>query len=188
MKNKTSILKFLIDNLLGILFVLIALIGVFVEKENLPHVVFLDVGQGDAILLQDDNFQVLIDGGPDDSILFELPKYMPLLDNTVEVLVLTHAHDDHILGLLEVLEHYNVQVVLYSPSCSESSAYRYMVENYANILKEVDSTTKLDYGDIKISVLYPLKQECKENVNNESVVLDVQIAGQSILLMGDAEK
>ena len=40
----------------------------------------MDVGQGDAILIQQDNYQILVDGGPDDSIMYELPKFMPWFD------------------------------------------------------------------------------------------------------------
>lgn len=188
MKSRTTILKFLNSNLLSILFVLLAVISIYVSKRQDVNIVFLNVGQGDAILFQEDDFQILVDGGPDDSVLYELPKYMPLLDNTIEVLVLTHAHDDHILGLLEVLENYNVQTILYSPSCNKSEAYDFMIKNYTDILKEVDNTTKLDYGNIHISVLYPIKQECMQNINDESIVLDIQFRDKLILLMGDAEK
>src|SRR5690606_37134011 len=46
----------------------------------------------------------------------------------------------------------------------------------------------LDYGNIHMSVLYPIKQEYMQDINDESVVLDIQFGDKSILLLGDAEK
>ena len=149
---------------------------------------FLDVGQGDAILIQQEGFQILVDGGPDDAVLYQLPKYMPKYDRTIEVVVLTHAHDDHLKGLLMVLENYNVNSIWYSPSCTDTTAYVFLIEKYADKLLKVDSSTKLQYEDILVSVVYPVEAKCKENINNESVILYVEVKEKRLLLTGDAEK
>lgn len=188
MKVLTTILKFLIKNWIAILFVLIA---IFVQKEGYsggPVVVFLDVGQGDAILIQQEGFQILVDGGPDDAILFQLPKYMPEYDRTIEILVLTHAHDDHLKGLLMVLENYDVNSIWYSPSCTDTPAYKFLTEEYADRLVKVDFSTRLKYGDIAVSVVYPVEAKCEKNINNESVILNVEVGDKRFLLTGDAEK
>ena len=78
------------------------------------HVSFLDIGQGDAILIQQGSQQVLIDGGPSPQTLArELGDRMPFWDRTIELVVLTHPHDDHLSGLVEVLKRYRVEQVLY---------------------------------------------------------------------------
>jgi competence protein ComEC len=69
---------------------------------------FLDVGQGDAMLIRSGGEEVLIDGGPDRSVLSELGRTMPFFDRSIEYVVLTHPHADHIRGLLAVLERYRV--------------------------------------------------------------------------------
>jgi competence protein ComEC len=75
----------------------------------------LDIGQGDAILLQQGLQDILVDGGPSgQSIAVELSKKLPFWDRTIELLVLTHPHADHLTGLLEVLKRYKVKHVLYT--------------------------------------------------------------------------
>src|ERR1035437_4233760 len=73
------------------------------------HLVVCDVGQGDAIFVRTPNgSDVLIDGGPDDSVLNCLSKHMPFWDRTIELMVLTHPHADHLTGLISVLNRYKV--------------------------------------------------------------------------------
>jgi len=188
MKVLTTILKFILKNWIVILFIVIATFMQYSEHSGSPVVVFLGVGQGDATLIQQDSFQVLVDGGPDDAVLYELAKYIPMYDRKIEVVVLTHAHDDHLKGLLMVLENYSVDSIWYSPSCTDTFSYKFLLEEYAEKLVKVDSSTKLRYGYISMSVIYPVEAKCEGNINNESVVLDVEVNGKRILLTGDAEK
>lgn len=188
MKILITILKFILKNWIVILFILIATFMQYRGHSGDPVVVFLDVGQGDAILIQEDSFQVLVDGGPDDTVLYELAKYMPAYDRNIEIVVLTHAHDDHLKGLLMVLENYNVNSIWYSPSCTDNPSYRFLLEKYTQKLAKIDTSTKLKYEDITISVMYPVEAKCEENINNESVILDVKVGQKRILLTGDAEK
>src|SRR3989344_3526215 len=77
------------------------------------RVYFLDVDQGDAQFIQAPNGnQVLIDGGPDGSILSELGKVMPFNDRSIDLLILTHPHADHVVGLNEVLARYEVKTII----------------------------------------------------------------------------
>ena len=77
-----------------------------------PHeqltLVFCDVGQGDATLIQFGNFQALIDGGPDEKVLTCLGEHMPFFDRTVELVVATHQDSDHIGGLPTIFANYRV--------------------------------------------------------------------------------
>lgn len=76
------------------------------------HVVFCDVGQGDAIFIRTpQGSDILIDGGPDDSVLACLGKHMPFWDRMIEIMVLTHPHADHFTGLFSVLKNYTVRVL-----------------------------------------------------------------------------
>lgn len=73
------------------------------------HLVVCDVSQGDGIFIRTPGgSDILIDGGPDDSILNCLSKHMPFWDRDIEVMVLTHPHADHLTGLISVLKRYNV--------------------------------------------------------------------------------
>jgi competence protein ComEC len=76
--------------------------------DRLVHVVFCDVGQGDAILIYSQFTQLLIDSGPDQKVNECLQRYMPLGDQTIEVAIATHPDKDHIGGFPAVFGRYNV--------------------------------------------------------------------------------
>ena len=68
---------------------------------------FFDVGQGDAILIQTpENKTMLIDGGPNNRVLEKLGKNLPPFHKQINVVILTHPHADHVLGLVEGLRRY----------------------------------------------------------------------------------
>jgi competence protein ComEC len=129
---------------------------------------------------------MLVDTGADTSILFELPKYMPANDRTIEVVVLTHSHDDHIQGLFALLNNYKVGMIVYASQCFKSKDFEYIKTNYKDILYDLNEEWKLAYGDISASAIYPIGLNCHQNVNEDSIVLDVKIKDTKILLMGDA--
>jgi len=86
--------------ILIIVVVVFVLVFLFVKQssgsDNL-QVIFLDIGQGDSHLIKTPGGQnILIDGGPDNSVLEKLAKYMPLQDKTIDLMILTHPHADHI--------------------------------------------------------------------------------------------
>jgi len=82
--------------------------------DNRLHVSFLDVGQGDAVYIRTPAHQdILVDGGPSpQAVVTELSRSIPFWDRTIDLVVLTHPHADHMAGLLEVLKRYHVRQVL----------------------------------------------------------------------------
>lgn len=73
------------------------------------HITFCDAGQGDAIYIRTPkSFDILVDGGPDDKVLSCLGKHMPFWDRTIDIVILTHPHADHLIGLISVLQRYQV--------------------------------------------------------------------------------
>ncbi len=96
----------------------IALFGVVVCGVMVYYVIyadrvsvhFLDVGQGDAVLIMHGTYQVLIDGGADQTRLLEaLGRIIPFWDRTIETVIATHPDADHIDGLIGVFTHYAVR-------------------------------------------------------------------------------
>ncbi|MBT5016877.1 MBL fold metallo-hydrolase [Candidatus Peregrinibacteria bacterium] len=165
---------------------------------RVPHgelwVDFLDVGQGDAILVTvPSGEQVLIDGGPEQIVLEELAEVMPFLDRKIEVLVLTHPHADHVMGLVPVLQRYEVGAVLLTGAAYENPVYdAFLAEiRLQNIpLWIAQSEADFRFGEVFFDVLYPfesvLGQEFK-NINNSSIVLRVSWEDFDVVLTGDAE-
>lgn len=83
--------------------------AVLAESRSGLMVAFLDVGQGDAIFIQAENGnQILLDGGPNKSVLRQLSKIMPFYDRSIDMTISSHPHADHIAGLVEVLKRYDV--------------------------------------------------------------------------------
>ena len=76
------------------------------------HLIFCDVGQGDAILITSGFNQMLVDGGRGEEVLSWLEEYVPFWDKTIELVVATHADADHIGGLDAVIQQYDVLQVM----------------------------------------------------------------------------
>lgn len=96
------------------IFIILGLVGIIVWQEvtindGKLHVVFCDVGQGDAIFIRTPKkTDILIDGGPDRRVLDCLSQHMPFWDRTIDVVILSHPHQDHFAGLIDVLQSYTV--------------------------------------------------------------------------------
>lgn len=171
------------------------------EEQPVLHAVFFAVGQGDAILLRDaDGNDVLIDGGPTDAILSKLGRVLPPTDRTIELVVLTHPHADHLNGLVAVLERYDVGRVLMTDVVAGEGSYAAFQKSIVEqqIPMTVASTTfAFDLGRMHFDVLWPQESwqdrlPPKDNlatgggVNDASIVLRLTYGMQRILFMGDA--
>src|SRR5512139_1499151 len=88
------------------------------------HVWFLDVGQGDAVLIQTpDGRQILVDGGPSPSALLDqLGEVMPFWDRSLDLVVLTHGDADHLSGLIPIFDRYKVASVVDTVGPGEKGA------------------------------------------------------------------
>jgi competence protein ComEC len=200
MNNTIIILKiakgFLLKNIINIAFLGLAFVFFLFEgfrNNEGPEIIFFDVGQGDAILIQEGDFQVLVDGGPDDSVIFKLAKRMPSYDKKIEIVILTHPHEDHIRGLMNVLDEFTVERVFVNKIEYENKVYEDLLKGYGDVILEVRQGDKFKYGEIEGEIIYPIlnkdfsKRVQDKNINNESIVTLLNIRGKRILLMGDAE-
>lgn len=157
------------------------------------RVSFLDVGEGDAILVQKGSQQVLVDGGPSpQAISLELGDKMPFWDRTIDLLVLTHPHHDHLAGLVEVLRRFRVRQVLCPALSYESPIY----DEFLRLIEENDTKgtiacagQQIDLGDgVAMSVLNPqttLLNGTGSDLDNNSVVLRLSTGDVSFLLSAD---
>lgn len=199
-KNNTQKRLFIFLLVLGILFILIS-IPLFwfyypkIKIEKKSEIDFLDVGQGDAILIKTPFGQnVLIDGGPDKGLIQKLEEELTFLDRQIDLMILTHPHDDHVAGLIEVLQKYEVKKILYTGVTHNSPAYiewLALVKNKHIPLVIIDRPQKIYFGDdCMFDVLYPQKSFLgigMDNINNSSIVGKYVCDEKSALLTGDAE-
>ena len=182
---------------LGIVAVLAA-IPVFWLAYSAPQnleVDFLDVGQGDSILIKTPVGQsILIDGGPDSSIIRELSRNLDWWDKQIDLMILSHPHDDHVSGLNEVLKRYKVEKILYSGVIHDSPSFLNWLElikeqNIPLVIIDRPQTIYLS-DDCELEILYPISSllgKTVDNLNNSSIISRLDCENQKFLFTGDAE-
>jgi len=155
----------------------------------------LDVGQGDAILIVSPSGQkILVDGGPSpEKVCLELGDRLPFWERSIDLVVLTHAHDDHVAGLVEVLRRYQVERVLYPEGIDcASDAY----SEWLGVLDEkgievtrAQAGQRIDLGNgATLEVLHPpgeFLEGTESDIDNNGVVLRMEMGEVSFLLMAD---
>lgn len=128
---------------------------------------FLDIGQGDAQLIDFGRAQILIDGGPDARVLDQLGKILPISDRYLDLVILTHPQLDHFGGLIDVLKLYQVGKFLDNSWQGTAKAYKNLPEADL-ILAEGD---KIIYGDYQLKILNPPSNlDQVEDLNETSIV------------------
>ena len=156
----------------------------------------LDVGQGDAVLIElPDTTQILIDGGPDASVLLELAEVLGPFDRSIDVVIATHPDADHIGGLLDVLAHYHVEHIVDSGIVKDTALYRAWVAAASDEGARVtfaDGAKRFRFGNVAaLDLLWPhesLVDSEEEHVNEYSVVARFTYGNVSTLLTGDIER
>ncbi len=157
---------------------------------------FLDVGQGDAIFIETPKGkQVLIDGGPDKIVLEKLSREMSFFDRDIDLVVLTHPDADHITGLIEILDFYNIGHILTSGFMADFFVYK----KWQDLIREKEiPLTVAQSGqkvfleeNIVLEIIWPdqlMSDSFLKKANNASVVGRLVYGDAEILLSGDIEK
>lgn len=178
------------------LFVILAIVffAIIQNSKNSPlSVVFLDVGQGDAILISQGSQQLLIDGGKDGKLLLEkLGKYIPFWDRNIEAVIETHPDQDHIGGLISVAGVYTVNSLLQTKMQSDSQTFKKLEEEISkNNIEKIEAkknvTIKFANGAVA-EVLYPLETVTDvdgKDTNMYSVVVKLTVGENKFLFTGD---
>lgn len=162
-------------------------------RENNLIVAFFDVGQGDAIFIEAPNGnQVLIDGGRGKAILRELAKVMPFYDRHIDVIIATHPDADHIGGLIDVLERYEVGIFLEPGAASNNGYYRALEETVEEkkiekIIARRGMRIYLD-GKTRMDILHPDGKFAVRDTNDSSIVARLIYNQNEFMLTGDAPK
>jgi competence protein ComEC len=148
---------------------------------------FIDVGQGDSILIDLGETEILIDGGDKSpGVVTYLKQYV---DEPLEVMVATHPHADHIGGLIGVLEAFEVQQIWLNGDTATSETYsQFMsaVNSEGAQVYEARRGDTIEVGALSFNVLNPASLD--DTTNNNSIVLSLSYGENDFLFMGDAEK
>jgi len=142
------------------------------QPDQLLHIVVCDVGQGDAILLSLGYTQVLIDTGPDESVLTCLDDHLPFLDKKIDILVLTHFDDDHIGGFASLTQIYAINYLFLPLSdYKDSKIYLELKEHLISLQKQGTVIKEPFLGQqVAFSEFSPVNQ-AKYNSSNASLLL-----------------
>jgi len=163
-------------------------------------IVVLDVGQGDAILVEGSRGgRLLVDGGPDpDRLLVALDERLPPWDRRLDAIVLTHPHEDHVAGLALLLERYRVERVFEPGMHGPGPGYQAWETRLAEggpTRARLQTGDRLSVDDARLDVLWPDPDavplepaDTGTGINNVSIVLLGEVDGRRFLLAGDVEE
>jgi competence protein ComEC len=154
-------------------------------------VTFLDVGQGDAILIETpDGVQLLIDGGPDRGVLRELAGALPWFDRTLDIVLGTHPDKDHIGGLVDVLNQYQVGHIITTENTGETTTAE---AYYDALVNEGVPVTMARAGQVyqlgastTLAIFSPARDPSMLETNTASIVAQVRYGEIEFMLTGDA--
>lgn len=202
---KEPLRKIFNNTVLGLLTIVVIALGLAIasQPDDLLHIYFCDVGQGDAILIKTpQNKQILVDGGQEDQVLKCLSDALPFYDHTLDLVVLTHPHADHVGGLTDVLRSYQVEKVVFWQIPYESADFREFIDlvrqrriqNFTVVGGDVlalDQQTRAEVwyplSDEKLELLgIPIDPYDGEDVNDSSIIFRLVCGDFETLLTGDA--
>lgn len=161
--------------------------AVKVEGELKVH--YLDVGQGDSILIQTKDAAMLIDTG-DRGYGAGIVDYIRSQGiNKLDYLILTHPHADHIGGATEIVNAFNIGKIIMPKVAHTSQTFENLLKTIQNKGMKITSPNPGDeyqLGDAKFIILAP-NSPSYDNLNNYSIVNKVSFGKTSFLFTGDAE-
>ncbi len=162
--------------------------GTELAPEGTLTVHFISVGQGDAILLQEGTNGFLIDSGESSAADIVLEYLEDQGIETLDYVVGTHPHEDHIGSLAAVISAYPVGVILMPEVAHSTATYEGLLDTIIDqglTVTAPEPGTELVWGDVVIEILAPLKTY--DSLNNDSIVLKVIHGENSFLFTGDIE-
>jgi len=157
-------------------------------------VVFFDIGQGDSVFIETpQKHQILIDGGPSNKVAEKLGKQMPFWDKTIDLVILTHPDYDHLRGLLDVLDNYKVDNIMWTGELSEGKTFEAWQEKIKKesakiILAKKGVSAKV--GLSELNILFPAELPKQDSINNNksSIIAKLSFGNTRFLFTGDADK
>lgn len=161
--------------------------------ENILSVHFIDVGQGDCTLIElPEDKVMLIDAGDNgkESIIFEYLEELGV--EKIDYLIATHPHADHIGGMEEIMERYEIGEIYMPNAETASTTFENMLDvaesKNLSINSAYEGKNIFDYSGVKADIISPKKGESYSNLNNYSVAVKLVCGEKSFLFTGDAEK
>ena len=166
------------------------------HRVDVPHMIALDVGQGDSILLRDGEHNVLIDGGGrSDDWRFGESTLLPMLVDRgvrhVDLVILTHVHPDHCGGLPAVVERLGAGALWITPRRFRGDCATMLLaassatETPTYLARDGETRT---IGSLRLTALPADRTFKRDAENNASLAMQLQVGARRVLLLGDVER
>ena len=156
-------------------------------------VAFLDVGQGDAVYIEAPNGnQMMIDGGPGKATLRVLGEVMPFSDHSIDVLLISNPDKDHIGGFLNILERYDIGVIVEPGTRPDTDVYGEFEKAVARegarrLIARRGMKIILDEEDgMVFEILFPDKDVSDWKTNDGSIIGKLTTNDNIFMLTGGA--
>jgi len=183
MKNKIAIFCLFLGAML------LFLTNVFAQQ-NFLRLSILDVGQGDACLVNLNNEKIiLLDGGPSNILLRRLGESLPFYKRRIDFVIISHFHEDHIIGLVELFRRYQVGTLIYGAGLEESHPAEIIFAEAARQgtkILAIKNESSFILGDNCYFKVWNLVSKYRVNDNN-SLVTKLKCSHFSFLAAGDNE-
>lgn len=163
------------------------------SSSNDLRVIFLDVGQGDAILIQTPlGKNIIVDTGPRNNLDEKISHYMESFERSIDMLILTHPDLDHVGGTLNILNRYHVKLLGHSGLLAGSQMYetialRVQQKNIPTLALERGHVIDIEPG-VVLYIYTPAPDTRSFDANDFSLVMKLVYYNTSVLLTGDASK
>lgn len=161
------------------------------DRKGILKFEVLDIGQGDALWIESPTgIQVLVDGGPNNSLMKEIPKVMPWYDRHIDMLVVTNPDKDHYEGFISLLKKYSVDVVLEPGTISKTETYAFLEKEISDrkipkVLARRGQVVDLG-GGAYLQILFPDRDVSGLSSNDGSLVMKLLYGETSVMLQGDS--
>ena len=192
--------QWMLSHCLVLSILLLILVQVFAVTNNKIKITVLDVGQGDAILIQTPEYKnILIDAGDVGKINGPISSEMLFFRPVIDLFILTHPHRDHFAGFFDLIQKYEIKSIMITGVISHDPLYKEFIRLIKS--RNIPITYPSNAEDIQIShdlfldILYPFTGQSLlghevRNKNNSSIVINLSDSFGSplMILTGDAEE
>ena len=163
-------------------------------NDGLMHIYFLNIGQGDGFLIKTpDRRIIVIDGGPDESVLFRLGRILPFWVRKIDVLVLSHFHRDHYMGAYYLSRYFEVKNILYGKQSETDKELELLFNGFKSggknqfiYLSEGKNVFEETYGLVNMKAWSPVSMIKPINENYETNFVSFSYKNFDVLFTGDA--
>lgn len=168
---------------------------IFLNGPHYLRVDVLDIGQGDSIFIQTPALRnIIIDGGPDSSVLEKVAKRLPFWNKKLDMLVLTHPDADHVNGFIEILKKYKVDYIVWTGIDRSGANYQTWLsllekakEKGSKVIISSPGTT-ITSGGARLAIIYPfedVEDTFLKEANDSGIVSRLTYGQKSFLFTAD---